>query len=78
MFVTERFIADLIKDHGKYPISTDFGTWYPHQICKFLKINYHLHSSYEKSIIERTIQYIRDRTKECFDDYFLCKKRSAN
>jgi hypothetical protein len=34
----------------------------------------HTHSSYEKSIIELTIQYIKDRT-ESFDDYFQCQKR---
>ena len=35
----------------------------------------HIHSSYERSIIEKTIQYIKDRT-ECFDDYFPCRKDS--
>jgi hypothetical protein len=41
---------------------TDGRTWYPPQACKFLKLEYHLHSTYEKSItIERTIQYIIDR-----------------
>jgi putative transposase len=29
MFVAERFIADLVKDHGKHSVSTDGGTWYP-------------------------------------------------
>lgn len=54
----------------------DGGTWYP-QACKFLKIDHHIHSSYEKSIIvERTMQYIiKDRT-ESFDDYFPCKKKN--
>jgi putative transposase len=42
--------------------------WYP-QACQFLKLEHHLHSPFEKSIIERTIQYIKDRT-ENFDDYF--------
>jgi putative transposase len=46
------------------------GTWYP-QACKFLRLEHHLHSSFEKSIIiERTIQYVKDRT-ECFDDYYF-------
>jgi hypothetical protein len=31
---------------------------------------HHIHSSYEKSIIERTIHYIKDET-ESVDDYFL-------
>jgi putative transposase len=36
---------------------------------------YHLHSSsFEKSIIERTIQYIKDRI-ENFDDYFPYRKK---
>jgi hypothetical protein len=39
----------------------------------FLNVEHHFHSSYQKSIIERTIQYIKDRTK-CFDDYFPCRK----
>lgn len=33
----------------------------------------HIYSPYEKSIIERTIQYVKDRT-ENFDDYFPCRK----
>ena len=48
----ERFISRLIKIHGKHNISTnDGGTWYPPQACKFLKIDHHLHSPFEKSII---------------------------
>ena len=75
MFVAERFISRLIKIHGKHIISTDRGTWYPPQACKFLKIDHHLHCSYEKSIIiERTMQYIKDRTEEVFDDYFPCRR----
>ena len=75
MFVAEKFIFSLIKIHGKHNISTDGGTWYP-QACRFLKIDRHLHSSYEKSIIvERTMQYIKDRT-ENFDDYFFpCNRK---
>ncbi|HEY6535406.1 MAG TPA: hypothetical protein VIY08_06360 [Candidatus Nitrosocosmicus sp.] len=29
--------------------------WYP-QACRFLNLLHHIHSSFEKSIIERTIQ----------------------
>jgi putative transposase len=50
---------------------------YP-QACKFLKLknkkHHHIiHLSYETSVIEKIIQYIKDRT-ESFDDYFSCKK----
>ena len=75
MFVAERFISDLIKGYGRHPVSTDGGTWYP-MACKFLKIKHHIHSSYEKSLIERTIQYIKDRT-ESFDDYFPCRLKNC-
>ncbi len=74
MFVAERFISGLVKIYGKQPVSTDgIGTWYP-QACRFLKLKHHIHSSYEKSLIERTIQYIKDRT-EAFDDYFPYNKK---
>ena len=75
ILVAEKFIKDLIKKYGKHLLSTDGGTWYS-QACRFVKMKHHLHSSYEKSFIERTIQYIKDRT-ECFDDYFPCKKRKV-
>ncbi len=29
MFVAERFLLTLVKDHGKHLVSTDGGTWYP-------------------------------------------------
>ncbi len=73
MFVAERFIDNLIKIHGKNPIvsTDDAGTWYPQ--AWFLKLRHHIHSPLEKGIIERTIQYIKDRT-ELFDNYFPCRK----
>jgi len=61
MFVAERYLSSLVKVHGKHPVSTDRGTWYP-QACRFLKVKHHLHSPLEKSLIERKIQYIKDRT----------------
>ncbi len=68
MFVAERFLSKLLSIHGKHSVSTDGGTWYP-QACRFLELDHHIHSPFEKSIIKRTIQYIKDRT-ESFDDYF--------
>jgi putative transposase len=75
MFVAERFIQGLVKMYGKHPISTDGGTWYP-MASRFLHLDHHIHSYYEKSIIERTMQYIKDRT-ECFDDYFPCRIKNC-
>ncbi len=69
MFVAEWFLSHVVNRYGIHSVTPDGGTWYP-QACQFLKINHHLHSSFEKSIIEMTIQYIKDRI-EGFDDYFL-------
>jgi len=71
MLIAEQFMRSLVRKYGKHPASTDGGTWYP-QACKFLKLKHHIHLPYEKSIVERTIQYVKDRT-ESFDDYFPCK-----
>ena len=75
MLIAERFLSGVVKIHGKHPLSTDGGTWYP-MACRFLGLKHHLHSSLEKSIIERTMQYIKDRT-ESFDDYFPCRKENC-
>ena len=75
MLIAERFLSGLVGVHGKHPISTDGGTWYP-MACRLLKLKHHLHSSFEKSLVERTMQHIKDRT-ECFDDYFPCRKENC-
>ncbi len=76
MFVVKRFLFSLLEEHGEHPVSTDGGVWYP-QACRFLGVGHHIHSSYKKSIIiERTMQYVKDRT-ECFDDYFPRKKKKC-
>ncbi len=74
--VVKRFISNVVKEYEKHPISTDRGTWYP-QTCRFLKLDHHIHSfvyKNDKSITERTMQYIKDIT-ECFDDYFSVPKK---
>jgi putative transposase len=75
MYVAERFLLTVVKENGKCPVSTDGGTWYP-QACRFLNLEHHTHSSNEKRIIERTMQYIKDRT-ENFDDYFPCRMKNC-
>jgi putative transposase len=78
MFITKRVLSEVINKYGPHSVSSDGGTWYP-QACRFLKLKHHLHSFVYKdgkSIIERTMQYIKDGT-ECFDDYFPCKKNKC-
>jgi len=47
------------------------------QACATLGLKHRLHSTYEKSIVERAIDYVKDRT-ECFDDYYPCIKKECN
>ena len=54
----------------------DGGTWYP-EAWATLGLKHRLHSTFEKSIIERAIEYVKDRT-ECFDDYYPCIKKECN
>ena len=70
MFVAENFIGSLVDKYGKHIVYTDGGNWYP-QACNFLHLEHRLHSPLEKSLIERMMQYFKDRT-ECFDDYYPC------
>jgi transposase-like protein len=35
MLIAERFLSGIVRIHGKYPLSTDGGTWYP-QACRLL------------------------------------------
>ena len=70
MFVAENFIRSLVEKHGRHTVYTDGGTWYL-QACNFLHLKHHSHSSLERNLIERVIQYFKDRT-ESFDDYYPC------
>jgi putative transposase len=72
MIVAESFLTSLIKIYGKHIAHCDGGTWYP-EACISLGQEYRLHSPYEKSIVERTIEFLKDRT-EVLDDYHPCMR----
>jgi putative transposase len=76
MFVAENFIRSLVSSYGRHAVYTDGGTWYP-QACQFLQLKHRLHSPLEKCLIERVMQYFKDRT-ECFDDYYPCTNKKNN
>ena len=77
MFVAENFIRSLVSRYGKHTVYTDDGgTWYPHA-CNFLHLKHMLHSPLQKSLIERVMQYLKDRI-ESFDDYYPCNNIIQN
>jgi putative transposase len=63
----------LVKLYGKHMVYSDGRTWYP-EACTSLVLRHRLHSFFEKSIIERAIECLKDRT-ENFDDYYRCRKK---
>lgn len=76
MLIAEAFLRSLIQLYGKHTVYSDGGTWYP-EACHSLGLEHRLHTSYEKSVVERAIEYFKDRT-ENFDDYYPCIKRECN
>ena len=81
MFVAENFIRSLVDKYGRHiqfiQMEVVLGT---HTDMYFsISKKHRLHSSLEKSLIERIMQYYKDRT-ECFDDYYPCtsKKKKKN
>jgi putative transposase len=76
MLVTQLFLKSLIKLYGKHTVYSDGGTWYP-EACNSLGLKHKLHSPFEKSLIERAMEYVKDRT-ENFDDYYPCIKENCN
>ena len=45
--------------------------------CNVLRLKHYLHSSFEKSLMERVNQYFNDRTKG-FHDYSPCMQNDCN
>jgi transposase-like protein len=58
MLVAEKFIQSLVSNYEKHIVYTDGGTWYD-EACKVIGLKHYLHSSIEKSLMERVNQYFR-------------------
>ena len=76
MFVAERLLSQAVNESDYILFrQTVVGIWYSTSM-QFLNLYHHIFSSFEKSLIERTMQYIKVRT-ESFDDYFPRKKHKC-
>ncbi|MDX1372826.1 MAG: hypothetical protein R3321_10170 [Nitrososphaeraceae archaeon] len=58
----------MVQKYKKHTVYTDGGTWYD-QVCNIIGLKHYLHSSIEKSLMERVNQYLKDRIKS-FDNYY--------
>jgi putative transposase len=73
MLILSSFLKSLLEKYGRHTVYSDGGTWYP-EACNVLGLKHRLHSSLEKSLMERVMQYFKDRS-ESFDDYYPCSKK---
>ena len=70
ILVAQIFLKSLVERYGKHAVYSDGGSWYP-DACRSLGLEHRLHSSYEKSLMERANEYLKDRL-EAFDDRWPC------
>ena len=73
ILVVELFLQCLIDRYGRHPVYSDGANWHP-DACRSLGLEHHLYDVLRGNLMERLIQYVKDRT-ECFDDYFPCRKQ---
>jgi transposase-like protein len=57
---------------SRMKVLTD-GVQYYRTACKFLSLDHDVYDSWLRNLMERIIQYVKDRTKD-FDDYIPCRR----
>jgi putative transposase len=60
MLEAEAFLKTLVEKYGKHTVYSDGASWYP-EACRSLSLEHRIRSQYEKNIIERAIQYLKNR-----------------
>ncbi|MFB5598705.1 MAG: DDE-type integrase/transposase/recombinase, partial [Nitrososphaeraceae archaeon] len=76
MLTAEKFIRSLVVKYGKHSVYKDCNTWYD-EAYNVIGLKHYLHSSIQKSLMERVNQYLKDRI-ESFDDYYPCRREECN
>jgi putative transposase len=75
MLVAEKFIRSLVQKYDKHTVYTYGGTWYD-EACNVIGLKHYLHSAYQKSLLERVNQFLKDRIENF--DYYPCIKEECN
>jgi putative transposase len=74
MIVAEKFIRSLVDKYGKHAVYIDNGGTWKDQACNIIGLKHYLHSPFQKSLMERVNQYLKDRIGS-FDDYSPCMQK---
>jgi putative transposase len=61
---------------SRMKVLTD-GAQYYRTACKFLNLDHDVYDSRLRNLMERIVQYIKDRTKD-FDDYIPCRRERCD
>ena len=72
ILTAELFLQGLIGRYGRHPVYSDGADWHP-AACRSLGLEHHVYDCLRGNLMERFVQYVKDRTEE-FDDYFPCRK----
>lgn len=76
IFIYYRFFKQIRDRFGRKPVFTDGALWY-NTACRWLRLKHEVYDIKRKNMMERFIQYLKDRT-ECFDDHFPCQKKDCD
>ncbi len=72
ILTTELLLQSLIDRYGRYSIYLNGVDWYS-AACHSLGLEHHVYDAVRGNLMERFVQYVKDRT-EGFDDYFPCRR----
>jgi putative transposase len=61
---------------SRMKVLTD-GAQYYRAACKFLSLDHDVYGLKARNLMERIIQYVKDRTRD-FDDYIPCRRRKRD
>jgi transposase-like protein len=79
IFVCYQFFKQLRNRFGgRKPIYTDGALWYNTACRRWLRLKHDVYGTELKNLMERFIQYLKDRTDECSDDHFSCMKEGCD
>ena len=76
ILTAELFLQGLIDRYGRHPVHSDGASWYP-DACRSLGLEHQVYDAVRGNLMERFVQYVKDRT-EGFDDYFPCLKERCS
>jgi putative transposase len=77
MTVIEHILYNQSEEYDKQLASTD-GCYRVSSNLRVFNLKHHIHPSYKKSIIEKTMQYIKDRTRNILLIIFSAERRIVN